>query len=91
MRNQRGDLRQMGDAAFRQWSEEQLAQAVGVTGNSVTTIAWHVGGNLRFCFSEFLGTGGEEPWRDREAEFLSRHVWCCEQRIFSLMIKDQEG
>lgn len=44
------------------------------TDNSVSTIAWHVAGNLRSRFTEFLDTDGEKPWRERDTEFLPRHV-----------------
>ena len=42
------------------------------TAHSVATIAWHVGGNLRSRFTDFLTTDGEKPWRDRESEFEAR-------------------
>jgi len=43
-------------------------------GNSVATIAWHVGGNLASRFTDFLTTDGEKPWRDRESEFADRRT-----------------
>jgi hypothetical protein len=66
--------KQMAEAAFRQLSQEQLTQVVGASGNSVATIAWHIGGNLKSRFTEFLDSDGEKPWRDRETEFLPRHL-----------------
>ena len=43
-------------------------------GNSLTTIAWHVAGNLRSRFTAFLTEDGEKPWRDREDELAPRAV-----------------
>ena len=43
-------------------------------GNSVAAIVWHVAGNLRSRFTDFLTTDGEKPWRDRESEFAQRAV-----------------
>jgi uncharacterized damage-inducible protein DinB len=77
-----GRYKQMAEAAFRQLSDEQLAQVVGASGNSVTTIAWHIGGNLRSRFTQFLDSDGEKPWRDRETEFLPRHVTHAELLAF---------
>lgn len=65
---------QMAEASFRQLSDDQLVQFAGASGNSVATIAWYISGNLRSRFTEFLDTDGEKPWRDRDTEFLARHV-----------------
>jgi uncharacterized damage-inducible protein DinB len=43
-------------------------------GNSLTTIAWHVAGNLRSRFTAFLTEDGEKPWRNRDDEFAARVV-----------------
>jgi hypothetical protein len=42
--------------------------------NSIATIVWHVAGNLRSRFTDFLTSDGEKPWRDRDSEFLARRV-----------------
>lgn len=74
--------KQMAEATFRQLSDEQLGQVAGASENSVATIAWHIGGNLRSRFTQFLDTDGEKPWRDRETEFLPRHVTHAELLAF---------
>ena len=74
--------KQMAEAAFRQLSDEQLAQVAGASENSVATIAWHIGGNLRSRFTDFLDADGEKPWRDRETESLPRHVTHAELLAF---------
>lgn len=64
--------RKLGEDAFAQLSDEQLAVAGSDTDNSVATVAWHIAGNLRSRFTDFLESDGEKPWRDRESEFLPR-------------------
>ena len=64
----------LAEASFHQLSEEQLAQPGNESVNSVATIAWHVSGNLKSRFTDFLTTDGEKPWRNRESEFLPRHA-----------------
>ena len=43
-------------------------------GNSIAIICWHVSGNLRSRFTDFLATDGEKPWRKRDEEFDRRTV-----------------
>jgi len=64
----------LGEGAFRQLSEPELTQAAPGEGNSVTTLVWHIAGNLASRFSNFLSSDGEKPWRDRESEFTRRNV-----------------
>lgn len=42
--------------------------------NSIAIICWHVSGNLRSRFTDFLTTDGEKPWRQRDEEFADREV-----------------
>ncbi len=61
----------LGEGALEQLdAQELLADAEAV--NSVVTIVWHVAGNLKSRFTDFLETDGEKPWRDRESEFERR-------------------
>src|SRR5882672_828746 len=62
----------LGESAVNQLAEPQLADATG-TSNSIATIIWHVAGNLKSRFTDFLTSDGEKPWRDRDSEFLPRH------------------
>lgn len=66
--------KQMAEGAIRQLSDAQLAETRTSTDNSVATIVWHIAGNLRSRFTDFLTTDGEKPWRNRETEFLPRQV-----------------
>jgi len=64
----------LGDGALSQLDERQLGAATADATNSVATIVWHVSGNLKSRFTDFLTSDGEKPWRDRESEFEPRRV-----------------
>lgn len=59
----------LADAAMEQLTEAQLNDQDSAAGNSVAIVAWHIAGNLRSRFTEFLVADGEKPWRNREKEF----------------------
>jgi hypothetical protein len=60
----------LGDGALAQLKDEELASGDPATGsNSAAIIVWHVAGNLRSRFTDFLTTDGEKPWRNRDEEF----------------------
>ena len=64
----------LAEGALAQLSDAELAVPAPGGGNSIATICWHVAGNLRSRFTDFLTTDGEKPWRKREEEFQARHV-----------------
>jgi hypothetical protein len=64
----------LAEASFHQLAEPQLAEPGTGSANSIATLAWHVSGNLKSRFTDFLTSDGEKPWRDRESEFQPRHV-----------------
>ena len=64
----------LGDAALAQLEDGELASADGRGGNSAAILVWHVGGNLRSRFTDFLTADGEKPWRQRDEEFIARTV-----------------
>jgi hypothetical protein len=64
----------LAEAAIDQLSDDQLSAQGPGGGNSIAVICWHVSGNLRSRFTEFLTTDGEKPWRKREEEFQARTV-----------------
>jgi hypothetical protein len=43
-------------------------------GNSLAVMCWHISGNLRSRFTDFLTTDGEKQWRKRDEEFEARSV-----------------
>lgn len=72
--------KRLGEKAMGQVAPDALARRPAGEGNSVATIVWHVAGNLRSRFTDFLTTDGEKPWRDRESEFVERAVTPAEVR-----------
>jgi uncharacterized damage-inducible protein DinB len=70
----------LGDGSLRQLDAEALTRRPPGDGNSVAAIVWHIAGNLRSRFTDFLTTDGEKPWRDRESEFAAREVSAAEVR-----------
>lgn len=64
----------LAEAAIRQLDDAQLAAHTSDNSNSVATICWHIAGNLKSRFTDFLTSDGEKPWRHREEEFQLRTV-----------------
>jgi uncharacterized damage-inducible protein DinB len=64
----------LAEAALGQLSEAELVAPAAGGGNSVAVICWHVAGNLRSRFTDFLTSDGEKPWRKRDEEFEGRTV-----------------
>lgn len=62
------------ESTFDQLSDEQLAHVPAAEGNSVALLVWHIAGNLKSRFTDFLTSDGEKPWRQRESEFEAREV-----------------
>ena len=72
--------KEYAELTFDQLSDEQLAHVPAAEGNSVAILVWHVSGNLKSRFTDFLTTDGEKPWRQRESEFDERSVTGAELR-----------
>jgi uncharacterized protein DUF1572 len=70
--------KKLGEDAITQLEADALGRRPPGDGNSVAMIVWHVSGNLRSRFTEFLASDGEKPWRDRESEFAARPVSAAE-------------
>ena len=66
--------KKLAEAAIAQTPEEHLSAAPSAESNSIAVICWHLSGNLKSRFTEFLTTDGEKPWRNRDEEFDSRTV-----------------
>ena len=64
----------LGEGAIRQVEESHLADGRAPAVNSIAVICWHISGNLRSRFTDFLTTDGEKPWRNRDEEFVPRTV-----------------
>jgi uncharacterized damage-inducible protein DinB len=64
----------LAESAIAQLDDADLSREGAAEGNSIAVICWHIGGNLRSRFTEFLTSDGEKPWRKREEEFRHRSV-----------------
>lgn len=64
----------LAEGALEQAPDDMLSAAGPSGGNSLATICWHVSGNLKSRFTDFLESDGEKPWRTREEEFASRVI-----------------
>lgn len=62
----------LAEAALAQVPEAALSEPGPGNGNSLAVICWHLSGNLKSRFTDFLTTDGEKPWRNREEEFNAR-------------------
>ncbi|HKR07623.1 MAG TPA: DUF1572 family protein, partial [Gemmatimonadaceae bacterium] len=57
-----------------QLNDDDLSREGPNGGNSIAVLCWHVSGNLKSRFTDFLTSDGEKPWRQREEEFRARTV-----------------
>ena len=64
----------LAEGAFAQLDDAALTARLAPDGNSIAILVWHISGNLRSRFSDFLTSDGEKPWRDRDEEFVERRV-----------------
>jgi len=66
--------RALAEAAIAQLTDAELNASSNPDENSIVMICWHISGNLRSRFTDFLTTDGEKPWRHRDEEFDARQV-----------------
>jgi hypothetical protein len=66
--------KKLAEGAFEQLRDAELSVIPTAEGNSIAALAWHLSGNLKSRFTDFLTSDGEKPWRDRESEFQAREV-----------------
>lgn len=64
----------LGDAAIEQVPDDLLSKPGPGDGNSLAILCWHVSGNLKSRFTDFLDSDGEKPWRQRDEEFAERSI-----------------
>jgi hypothetical protein len=65
--------KRLAEGAIAQLDETDFGKSEG-PGNSIAVLVWHISGNLKSRFTEFLGSDGEKPWRARDEEFVARSV-----------------
>lgn len=66
--------RKLGEESIGQLRDDELTAAGPGGGNSIAILVWHLSGNLKSRFTDFLTSDGEKPWRVRDEEFLARDV-----------------
>jgi len=66
--------KELAEDAVSQLGADQLVVRASPESLSIAIIVWHVAGNLRSRFTDFLTTDGERPWRNRETECEERNV-----------------
>jgi len=64
----------LAEGAIAQLSDADLVVSGPGNGNSIAVLCWHLAGNFRSRFTDFLASDGEKPWRRREEEFSRRAV-----------------
>jgi hypothetical protein len=62
-------MRTLAEGAVAQVSDEDLFRLIDPESNSIAIVMRHVAGNLRSRFTDFLGSDGEKPDRNRDGEF----------------------
>jgi hypothetical protein len=64
----------LAEGAIAQVGDADLSMQGSDGGNSIVVICWHIAGNFKSRFTEFLTSDGEKPWRHRDEEFRPRTV-----------------
>ncbi|HEY1987030.1 MAG TPA: DUF1572 domain-containing protein [Terracidiphilus sp.] len=62
--------KKLGERAMEQVSDEQLFAVLDEEANSIAIVVKHMTGNMRSRWTDFLGSDGEKPTRNRDAEFV---------------------
>jgi uncharacterized damage-inducible protein DinB len=66
--------KKLSEDAIRQVPDDLLSAEGPGGGNSLAVLVWHLSGNLKSRFTDFLTADGEKPWRKRDEEFIFRSV-----------------
>jgi hypothetical protein len=64
----------LAEGAMAQIDEGELNRVTAGFNNSIAILVWHISGNLKSRFTDFLKSDGEKPWRARDEEFVARQV-----------------
>src|SRR5262245_40023829 len=63
--------KELAEGAIAQVDEAALSKVSAGFNNSIAILVWHLSGNLKSRFFDFLSSDGEKPWRDRDEEFVA--------------------
>ena len=65
--------KKLGEGAIEQIPNDGINKVFGEDNNSISVIVYHISGNLKSRFTDFLKTDGEKSWRKRDTEFFERN------------------
>lgn len=66
--------RKLCDEAIAQIDDAALHAQLNPRQNSIATIIQHMAGNMFSRWTDFLTSDGEKPTRERDSEFVDRHL-----------------
>ena len=66
--------KKLGEGAIGQVQEDGINKVIGEDNNSISVIVYHISGNFKSRFTDFLTADGEKVWRKRDTEFTERKV-----------------
>ena len=66
--------KKLAEEAIQQTPEAGINKVLGEDNNSISVIVFHISGNLKSRFTDFLTTDGEKEWRKRDTEFEKRQL-----------------
>lgn len=66
--------KKLAEGAIQQTPEASINKVLGEDNNSISIIVFHISGNLKSRFTDFLTTDGEKEWRKRDTEFEERQL-----------------
>lgn len=66
--------KKLGEGAIDQVPNDGINKVIGEDNNSISVIVYHISGNLKSRFTDFLTTDGEKVWRKRDTEFIERNI-----------------
>ena len=60
----------LAENAMAQVDDSVLNRVAPGFDNSIVILVWHISGNFKSRFTDFLTTDGEKAWRHRDEEFV---------------------
>ena len=66
--------KKLAEGAIQKTPKAGINKVLGEDNNSMSVIIFHISGNLKSRFTDFLTTDGEKEWRKRDTEFEKRQL-----------------